>query len=211
VKPGAAALLMAAAIHHDVDFFGHSEKMAPMSIGKVAEVVTQLEVFVRTPLNRSFERYGVFLLDSAGQVSLSSDDASRSGSLQDLMDMGVSPRDPLASNVFPSEGEQFLKAVADHFQSGTYHKVRWTTFPGLPEQATALTKSLVLASELVRNGRDLSAAAMPIDKELAGKIESHTKALELLRDQIHESLLTDKDKVNGAVPRSERGYPTTTP
>ena len=82
--------------------------------------------------------------------------------------------------------------------------MRWTQFPDVPRHAPALTRSLILASELVRNARDLSAAAMPIDTVLAGNIESHTKELELLRDQLHDAMLTDEDKATGAVSRLSR-------
>ncbi len=39
---------------------------------------------------------------------------------------------------------------------------------------------------------------------LAREIEEFTKHLETLRDQLHDAMLTDEDKANGAVPRSER-------
>ena len=60
--------------------------------------------------------------------------------------------------------------------------------------------------QLARDARNQydEAVAIGLDKPLDARLEAHAKELELLRDQIHNALLTDEDKANGASPRSER-------
>jgi hypothetical protein len=65
---------------------------------------------------------------------------------------------------------------------------------------------LVSVWQLARDARilvDVGIAANVI-RNYVDKLEAHARELESLRDKIHDALLTDNDKANGAVPRSER-------
>ncbi len=68
--------------------------------------------------------------------------------------------------------------------------------------STLFVRVWLLAREARRHFDE--AVAIGLDKQIAERLEAHARDLELLRDQIHDALLTDEDKANGAIPRSKR-------
>lgn len=59
--------------------------------------------------------------------------------------------------------------------------------------------------QLARDARNLVdvGIASNLNRDYVKKVEEQAKALEQLRDHVHDSLLTEEDRANGAVPRLE--------
>ncbi len=162
-------------------------------------IIAQVEVFERGATAGSYTRRGVFTLDTGGCVELERDpSADQSVGLCAMLEDGVAARDPHGRVVLSSEGDAFLDAVARHFASATYFRVRRTEFPLVPEDAPdRLRDAVVNASALVRAARDLSARAMETDTKLAAAIEVHTRQIEEMRDGLMAAIAAGDSKSEG--------------
>jgi hypothetical protein len=90
----------------------------------------------------------------------------------------------------------------------------WSRKPGEEKQPysesetdyTNASTLFVFVWQLARQARSLVDAgiASNIDRNYVDRIVAHAKDLEHLNNQIHDSLLTEQDKANGAVSRQDR-------
>ena len=75
----------------------------------------------------------------------------------------------------------------------------------MPKEVDMSNPSILMVRtwQLARDARRLfdEVLAIDLDNPLALRLEAHAQELELLHNQIHDALLTDEDRANGAINR----------